>query len=96
MALEHTGYTLPLQPDSSIKKEASSNPEEKAWYTKDVTMISPEARQLLESYSRIPPDQVIPHVLNLVRTASCPQPSFLPLNPLPHNSYQQIPPTPAR
>ncbi|KAL9074714.1 MAG: hypothetical protein Q9161_002083 [Pseudevernia consocians] len=65
MALEHPQNDPPLQPAPSSEKEPSSNSQDKAWYTENVTTIPPEARQLLEQYSKIPPDQVIPHVLNL-------------------------------
>jgi SAM-dependent methyltransferase len=34
-----------------------------AWFKKDVTAISEPARRLLERYSNIPPNEVIPHVL---------------------------------
>lgn len=43
----------------------NGNPEntKPSWYKQDVTDISPEARWLLENYSRIQPDEVLPHVL---------------------------------
>lgn len=37
-----------------------------SWYKQDVTEISPEAQWLLESYSKIQPDEVLPHVLAVV------------------------------
>lgn len=37
-----------------------------AWYTEDVTGIPLEARELLEQYSKIHPNEVVPHVLNVV------------------------------
>lgn len=48
------------------------NPQIKArgkdvhWYKADIGPVSEPARQLLENYSRIPPDQVIPHIAQVV------------------------------
>lgn len=56
----------PHQSAPSIQGNPSSNSQGKAWYTENVTKIPPEARELLEQYSKIPPQDVIPHVLNLV------------------------------
>ena len=56
------------------------NPQIKAqdknvqWYQADLETVSPQARELLENYSHIPPNEVIPHIL---KTVSSP-PSFLP------------------
>lgn len=36
------------------------------WYKTDIDTISEPARQLLETYSGIAPDQVIPHILAVV------------------------------
>ena len=38
-----------------------------AWYEEDVTSIPASAREILESYSGIKPEDVLPHVLALVR-----------------------------
>ena len=54
----------------SSQKDPSDKPEtkdEKAWFTESVTSIPPVARELLEHYSKIAPDEVIPHVVALVR-----------------------------
>lgn len=40
--------------------------EKPDWYQTDVQSINPEAQQLLESYSGLAPDEVLPHVLSLV------------------------------
>lgn len=40
--------------------------EKPDWYQTDVQSINPEAQQLLESYSGLAPDDVLPHVLSLV------------------------------
>lgn len=38
------------------------------WYTPDIESISEEGRSLLEEYSGIPPDEVLPHVRAIVST----------------------------
>ena len=65
---------------ASENRSSDSAPEEQtpkshqqskvSWYTEDVRSIPSEARDLLESYSKIPSDQVIPHVLSLVSLTS--------------------------
>jgi len=40
--------------------------EHQNWYTGDVTAIPLEARKLLEQYSKIPPNEVVPHILEVV------------------------------
>jgi hypothetical protein len=37
------------------------------WYQKDVQSINAEAQRLLENYSGLAPEDVLPHVLSLVR-----------------------------
>lgn len=37
------------------------------WYSVDVEKINSPARELLEKYSQIPPDQVTRHVFEVVR-----------------------------
>lgn len=37
------------------------------WYQQEVQSINPEAQRLLESYSGFHPDEILPHVLKLVR-----------------------------
>ena len=45
---------------------------QESWYTEDVTAaaIPLEARELLEQYSKIPPDEVVPHILEVVSSKS--------------------------
>lgn len=46
----------------------TQNEEIPQWYEKDVTEddIKPEARQVLENYSKLRPEEVLPHVLKVV------------------------------
>ena len=54
------------------------NPQIKArdkdvqWYQTDLETVSPQARELLEKYSHIPPDKVIPHILKIVSPYQAP------------------------
>lgn len=59
----------------SYKRSTMSVPEELAgltpdkavaWYTAEIHDLSLPARSLLENYSKISPDQVIPHILTIV------------------------------
>lgn len=59
--------------DQQVESRSTQVP----WYTADLETISEPARQLLETYSKIPPDQVIPHIIRIVR----PSPSFTPRLP---------------
>ncbi|KAJ9604881.1 hypothetical protein H2200_010996 [Cladophialophora chaetospira] len=43
----------------------SAEKERPAWYREQVTSISDDARALLETYSRIPPQEVLAHVLSI-------------------------------
>jgi len=36
------------------------------WYDQNVKSINPEAQRLLETYSHLKPEEVLPHVLALV------------------------------
>ena len=38
------------------------------WYLPDITEVGELAREVLEKYSHISPDEVVPHVLAIVRT----------------------------
>jgi len=42
------------------------------WYQEDVKSINPDAQNLLENYSGFQADEVLPHVLSLVRPPSQP------------------------
>jgi hypothetical protein len=37
------------------------------WYLKDLSDVKPSARDLLENYSKIPPEDVVKHVYEIVR-----------------------------
>lgn len=37
------------------------------WYSKEVR-LTPEARRMLEDYSKVPPEEVKDHVLRMVQT----------------------------
>ena len=40
--------------------------EKPFWFENDVKSINPDAQKLLEEYSGLKPDEVLPHVLKLV------------------------------
>ncbi len=62
MASERRGYHGPR----NFEGQCQSDPSAKvAWYTETISSIPAAGRQLLEEYSSIPPDQVLPHVLAL-------------------------------
>ena len=44
----------------------STHSKDVGWYTPTLTEISPAARELLEKYSNLPPERVIPHILEIV------------------------------
>ena len=44
-----------------------------AWYKENVDSIPDDERKLLETYSSIPPEQVIPHVVTLVSSLNAEQ-----------------------
>lgn len=48
--------------------QQSGRPKDGPMWAKDVVDIPPPGRQLLEKYSGIPPDEVVPHALELVRS----------------------------
>jgi hypothetical protein len=47
-------------------KEYVDNPEILPWYRKELKEIKPRTRELLETYSKIPPADVEPHVHKVV------------------------------
>lgn len=47
-------------------KEINPEKAKPAWFTEDVSEIPANSRQLLEQYSHIAPDQVLPHVVEQV------------------------------
>ena len=52
------------KPNYSAKID--SGDKDVPWYAAELTDISPECRELMENYSRIPPDLVKSHILHIV------------------------------
>jgi hypothetical protein len=46
----------------------NSNPGDKSapWYKDELTEITPQAREILEKYSKIAPNEIIRHILRVV------------------------------
>ncbi|KAJ6572226.1 hypothetical protein B0H19DRAFT_1256125 [Mycena capillaripes] len=62
MAAERKGTHGP----SSYEGKSLTDSENKVgWYEENITEISPEGRMLLEEYSGIPLDEILPHVLRV-------------------------------
>jgi hypothetical protein len=51
----------PVSNTAKLTREKTSQ-----WWIQDVSAIGEPARELLETYSKIPPEKVIPHVLEIV------------------------------
>lgn len=49
-----------------VNREVKARGKDVHWYRTDLETINEPARLLLEKYSRIPSDEVIPHVLKMV------------------------------
>ena len=49
---------------------AEMTAEPRQWYTENVAKIPEGARQLLQNYSGLEPEEVIPHVVSVVRVSS--------------------------
>jgi len=49
------------------------------WFNSNLESLTPAQQDLFENYSHIPPDRVIPHILELVRT--CPLRGYNLVNP---------------
>lgn len=41
------------------------NPELLPWYTKDLVELEPKTRELFETYSKVPSDEVVPHIKSI-------------------------------
>ena len=65
MSAERKGYHGPSTFDGKSQTDSASRP---AWYQENVESIPDAGRQLLEIYSGIPPEQVLPHVIAIVRS----------------------------
>jgi hypothetical protein len=48
------------------KVPAGQKSKDNPWYQEDPVIIQPEARELLENYSHVAPDQIEKHVLDIV------------------------------
>lgn len=55
--------TIVVMANSAIVQPESGR---QPWYAEDVSAIPLEARELLEQYSKIPPNEVISHILEVV------------------------------
>ena len=59
---------------------ASESKSRAGWYMDEVQTIPDSARRLLERYSGLKPEEVLPHVLSIVRPLFQPiEPCFTPL-----------------
>ena len=56
-------------PNSDQPTELSDTYKRELWSDEAVSVIDEEARALFEGYSAIPSDQVIPHILHIVRSS---------------------------
>ena len=65
MAADRKGHHGPSTFDGKSQVDYVSRP---AWYTEHVESIPNEGRHLLEVYSGIPPERVLPHVVAIVRS----------------------------
>lgn len=50
----------------SASSQIGSKDRSVAWYDKTFSGVPADARELLEKYSKIPPNEVEPHVLSMV------------------------------
>lgn len=48
------------------KNRNEENDQVVPWYSAELQNLSLSARHLLEKYSNVPPDEVIPHILDIV------------------------------
>lgn len=63
-------------PDHSDAQVSSRN-KDVSWYSSDIGELSPATKELLHSYSGIPEDQIIPHILKVVRAQDPKPPSLV-------------------
>ena len=68
MSSERKGHHGPSTYDGISQVDPTTRP---AWFTEHVSSIPDEGRRLLEQYSNIPPEQVLPHVIAIVRIITC-------------------------
>ena len=78
------------------------NPQIKArgkdvhWYKADIGDVSESARRLLENYSGISPDEVVPHIAQVVSLTISPQTSLLQMAERMPGTNQPLPPERSR
>ncbi|MCJ1391923.1 hypothetical protein MMC18_004790 [Xylographa bjoerkii] len=52
------------EPESTAYRVGDRN-KDVPWYSEELEGVGPAAREVLEKYSKIPPEQVVPHVLEI-------------------------------
>lgn len=55
-----------MEGTKTAEHDPQGSKEHVAWYAPELSNISGAARKLLEEYSGVPPEQVVPHVLEVV------------------------------
>lgn len=53
-------------PPPEVDPQIKARGKDVHWYKTDIGHVSEPARQLLENYSRIHPDRVVPHIAEVV------------------------------
>lgn len=53
-------------PPPEVNPQIKARGKDVHWYKADIGDVSEPARQLLEKYSRISPDGVVPHIAQIV------------------------------
>lgn len=89
----HQAINLFFSPNMAPSATATSG-----WYQSSVTSIDPAAQSLLEEYSGLPPDELLPHVIALVSAVSWPPACVLSTNtrgPISATKPSESFPTPA-
>ena len=49
-------------------EEIGSRSKDVGWYDNEIEELNARARELFEKYSGIPPEQVLPHIYEIVRS----------------------------
>lgn len=57
---------MPSEKDTMANGDQASMQPDGGWYTNEPPDLKPATREILEKYSKIPPDQVIPHIQAIV------------------------------
>lgn len=57
------------QTDNQVRADRLS--KDVPWYHKEIEAFRPAGRELLENYSHIPPNDIEPHVFEIVRLTIC-------------------------